>query len=133
MPKTVITKILKTAVILTAPIVLGTAACDPLSTIHVTGAADRPIICKHKDQGTFYTFVQVDKDGKKTLDKFELAPWRGEDHPVVVILAARERDFAWIRFYVYCGKFGRPFLVTPRITPDDLVKRNARNYFYRMR
>lgn len=130
---TLVARILKKAAILTAPVVLGAAACDPVSTIHVSRADGRPIVCADKKRDTYYTIVEIGKDGSRYIYKWELRTWGGEDHPYIRPLAGREKDFLWMKVYVYCGKFGKPFLVTHSIRPSDLVQKDRNNFYYMVR
>lgn len=111
------------------------AACDPAETIYLAHPDGAPVLCETGAKTTYEVWYPVtDPDDRtKTLyeerNRFTVDPDGGPlstdpDRVAAGILrgSLESGRVPWIRFAVACGDDAAPFLVTPKITRDDLRK-----------
>jgi len=111
------------------------AACDPVETIYVAHADGAPVLCETGAGTTYEVWYPVtDPDDRTKIlyeerSRFTVDPDGGAlstdpDRVAADILAGSIESgrVPWIRFTVACGDDAVPFLITPRITREDMEK-----------
>jgi len=118
------------------------SACDPAETIYIERPNGQPVLCDGGKKTTYEVlYVVMHPDNREEVayeerHRFTVNPQGGAlstspDRVSADILAGSFEigRVPWIQFYVYCGDSTDPFLVTPRITREDL-KRVDKAYLY---
>lgn len=106
------------------------------ASVHVVDPTLALSVCP-AEQETRYTVVTMSKAGARREFKAKVNVADGEKAPVYRAPGrlyypehAVTKDLSWIRFTVYCGDSTKSALVTPRIAPKDLYKREIGRDFY---
>jgi len=111
------------------------AACDPTETVYLAYPDGTRVECEFGAATTYEVWYPVtDPDDRTKIlyeerHRFTADPQGGAlstdpDRVAADILAGSIESgrVPWIRFAVTCGDDAAPFLITPRITRDDMQK-----------
>lgn len=111
------------------------AACDPVETVYLAHPDGAPVLCEAGAATTGEVWYPVtDPDDRTKIlyeerHRFAVDPQGGAlstdpDRVAADILAGSIESgrVPWLRFAVTCGDDAAPFLVTPKITREDLRK-----------
>jgi hypothetical protein len=125
------------------PIALAFAAlvlvtgCDPAEVIELRNPDLSPVLCPAGERTSYTvsfktsgseevarhsTFVDTSQNAFSTRPPYPLAG--------IVAGSVETGRLVWIQFDVFCGKPPAPLLSTPRITPEQLIKKDERLYYY---
>ena len=118
-------------------------ACDPAETVYIELPNGEPVLCEDGRNTTYEALYPVtNPDNKKEFlyeqrIRLTAEPQGGAlstspDRVSAGILygSIESGRVPWIQFHVYCGDSEEPFLVTPRITQNDLRKVGKAAYLY---
>lgn len=111
------------------------AACDPVETIYVEHPGGAPVLCESGAATAYEVWYPVTDPDDRTKTMYEERHRFTVDPQGGALSTDPERVAAdnlagsiesgrvpWIRFAVSCGDDAAPFLVTPRITREDLER-----------
>ena len=111
--------------------------CDLGETVELRRPDLSPVLCPVAERtrftATFLTRGSTEPDQYSSV----VEPKGGAlstrpPYPAVGILAGSVESgrLEWIQFQIFCGDATKPYLVTPTITPRDLVKAGERTFRY---
>ena len=113
------------------------AACDPAEIVELRRQDLSPVLCPAAEQTRFSAAFLTRGSTEPEQYSSGVEPRGGAlatrpPHPLVGILAGSVEGgrLEWIQFEIFCGDSTKPFLVTPKITPRDLVKINQHTFRY---
>jgi hypothetical protein len=113
------------------------SACEPAEVIELRRPDDSPVLCPEGERTSFtvsfltrgsgevarhLTFVDATQDAFSTRPAFPLAG--------ILAGSVENGRLEWIQFDIFCGKARRPFVSTPRIEAEDLIRRGERLFVF---